>query len=167
MVMVGLISVVTIPLMLSLSSYETLAQYPGYEWNQYTLGNIGGSDSFCAQSTFAGTHSAMTIECPTNSVIDLDAIATNTDKLLLDYGIIPNTADINTYCTNAAFAEEDTDNCSHYMKDDVFMADLNACAGQQTCQLSSLDQYVWINSDTPAEAPASALTFWSASAARW
>ena len=48
MVMVGLISIVTIPLMLSLSEYGALEQYPGYEWNQYTLGNIGGADAFCA-----------------------------------------------------------------------------------------------------------------------
>jgi hypothetical protein len=48
MLLAGLISLVTIPLMLTFSSYKALDVYPGYSWNQYTLGNIGGADAFCA-----------------------------------------------------------------------------------------------------------------------
>ena len=42
-----LISIVTVPLMLSFASFDALAGMPNYDWNQYTLGNIGGSDAFC------------------------------------------------------------------------------------------------------------------------
>ena len=48
MIMVGLISLVTIPLMMTLSSFGALEQFPGYNFNQFTLGNIGGSDIFCS-----------------------------------------------------------------------------------------------------------------------
>ena len=64
MIMVGLISLVTIPLMMTLSSFGALEQFPGYDFNQYTLGNIGGSNVFCAQSAFTTAASAMLIECP-------------------------------------------------------------------------------------------------------
>ncbi len=43
----GLISIVTIPLMMTFASGGALANYAGYDWNQYTLGNIGGADSWC------------------------------------------------------------------------------------------------------------------------
>ena len=43
----GLISIVTIPLMMTFAGYGALENFAGYDWNQYTLGNIGGADSWC------------------------------------------------------------------------------------------------------------------------
>ena len=43
----GLISIVTIPLMSTFAGYGALKNFAGYDWNQYTLGNIGGADSWC------------------------------------------------------------------------------------------------------------------------
>ena len=47
MIMVGLVSLVTIPLMLKFSSFNALENYAGYDFNKYTLGNMGGADVFC------------------------------------------------------------------------------------------------------------------------
>lgn len=41
--MVGVISVATIPLMQIFATHETLKTVPGYDFNQFTLGNVGGS----------------------------------------------------------------------------------------------------------------------------
>ena len=79
MIMVGLISLVTIPLMMTLSSFGALEQFPGYNFNQYTLGNIGGSDIFCSQSVFNTQETAMQLECPVGTTIDLTTVAANTD----------------------------------------------------------------------------------------
>ena len=113
MIMVGLISVVTIPLMMTFAKFDALAAYPNYDWNQFTLGNIGGADVFCAQSTFMGPASAISIDCPSGTVVTLTKKAENTKKPILDFGIIPNTADVNTYCSNSAFT--DPENCSSFV----------------------------------------------------
>ena len=47
MIMVGLVSVVTIPLQLKFASFSALENYAGYDMNQYTLGNMGGADAYC------------------------------------------------------------------------------------------------------------------------
>ena len=47
MIMVGLVSLVTIPLQLKFASFSALENYAGYDWNQFTLGNMGGADVFC------------------------------------------------------------------------------------------------------------------------
>lgn len=132
MVMVGLISLVTVPLMMTFSSFDALAAYPGYGWNQYTLGNIGGADSFCAQSTFMGPASAIAVECPSGTVVSITKKADNTGSSILDFGIIPNTADVNTYCMNSAFT--DAANCSSYVNKVSLTRDLvSKCVGQQSC----------------------------------
>lgn len=112
MVMTGLISLVTIPLMMTFASFNALEASPGYDYNQFTLGNIGGSDAFCAQATFMGTgdKTALSVDCPNGTVINLNAVATNTGNPMFDVGIIPNTAEVNNYCMNSAFV--DPNNCS-------------------------------------------------------
>lgn len=70
-VLTFLISLVTIPLMLTFSTFNALSDFPGYSWNQYTLGNIGGSNAYCTQSTFMSQNSAMSLDCPNGSVINL------------------------------------------------------------------------------------------------
>jgi hypothetical protein len=114
MILAGLISLVTIPLMLTFSSYSALESSPGYFWNQYTLGNIGGADAYCSQQSFTGDYSAFSIECPAGTVIDISATAENTGNPIYDIGIIPSTAEVNTYCMNSAFT--DANSCSGFIK---------------------------------------------------
>lgn len=103
MVLTGIISLVTIPLMMTFASFNALQSMPGYDWNQYTLGNIGGSDAFCAQSTFMGSGkaTALTVDCPNGTVINLDKLAINTGNPMFATGIIPSNSDVNTYCLNS------------------------------------------------------------------
>jgi hypothetical protein len=82
--------------------------------------------------------SAITIDCPAGTVIDLNAKAANTDSAIFDTGIIPSTAEVNTYCQSSAFT--DAANCSSYMKKDALVTDLNTkCVGKQTCQITKLN----------------------------
>jgi len=127
--MVGIITLVLAPIMMTFASFDALATFPGYDFNQYTLGNIGGSSAVCQQATFTGKYTALSIDCPAGTVIDLTAKAENTGAAIFDYGIIPSTADVNTYCMSSAF--EDADNCSSYMNNADFDAKLNAdCVGK-------------------------------------
>ena len=133
-VLTGLISLVTIPLMLTFSSFNALETMPGYDWNQYTLGNIGGSDAFCTQSTFMSDEaSAMSLSCPNGSVINLTAQAINTGNPMFAAGIIPNTAEVNDYCLNTF---EDPDNCSSKLDTQAIQNQLQTqCVdqGKQSC----------------------------------
>ncbi len=52
MIMMSIIMIVTVPLMLIYASYDDLSTMPGYEFNAFSLGNIGGSTTVCAVSTF-------------------------------------------------------------------------------------------------------------------
>lgn len=122
MVMVGLISLVTIPLMGTFASFTALENYPGFSMNKFTLGNIGGADAFCQQSSFDLAASAFTVECKGGAVINMDAIASNTNKPIFDAGILSSAADVNTYCTNSAF--EDADNCSSYLDTSLLESEL-------------------------------------------
>ena len=112
LVMVCFITLFILPLLWIFSSYDNLAALPGYDFNQYTLGNMGGADAYCAQSGFSSKEMAIPIKCSTG-VISLDAIAVNTGKPIFDVGIIHANSSENTFCNSAAF--EDTDNCSSFL----------------------------------------------------
>ena len=139
MIMTALISLVTIPVMGTFASFSTLSSLPGYNYNQFTLGNIGGADVFCAQATFNVDETAFNVECPAGTQIDLTHRVSNGDrKAVLDYGIIPTTEKVNTYCSSSAFT--DPDNCSSYIKKQKLEDDLNSkCVGKDHCMLSKLN----------------------------
>ena len=71
MIMVGLISLVTVPLMHIFSGQQALIKYPDYNYNQYTLGNIGGSGVSCVQATFESEKTALKLDCPWGTNINL------------------------------------------------------------------------------------------------
>jgi len=136
MIMVGLISLVTIPLMGTFASFDALESYPNFSMNKYTLGNIGGADAFCQQSSFDLAASAFNIECKGGAVINMDAIAQNTNKPIFDAGIISADADVNTYCSRTAFT--DSQSCSDYLDMDLLTSELNACNGKAECKITNL-----------------------------
>ena len=74
MIMTLIITGCLVPLMLVYSNHDALVDLPNYGWNQYTLGNIGGADTFCAQSTFQSPEMAIPIKC-SSGLIDLDAVS--------------------------------------------------------------------------------------------
>ena len=48
MCMMGLIMVLSVPLMLTYASFDDLKYASGdYAWNQYSLGNMGGAEAIC------------------------------------------------------------------------------------------------------------------------
>ena len=146
-----LISVVTIPLMMTFASFDGLKNQPNYSWNQYTLGNIGGSDAFCTQATFMGQGVAtvMSIDCPNGTVINLDKKAINTGSPMFAAGIIPSNSEVNDYCLNTF---EDPENCSSKLDQQALKNYIQIeCVdkGSQTCQIANLKQY--LNVDPPKD----------------
>ena len=102
-----------IPLMCVFSKSESLAKLPGYDFNQFTLGNLGGSSISCVQAKFNSAKTDMQIDCPWNTLISVTAIAQNTNKAIYDAGILNSADKVSTYCSNDAF--EDPDDCTQYL----------------------------------------------------
>ena len=70
--MVGIISVFMAWPMMALPQFEGLASYPSYETNRFTLGNIGGAKSVCAQARI-DKHNSLMLDCGPGTYIDLEA----------------------------------------------------------------------------------------------
>jgi len=82
-----------------------------------------------------GDYSAFSIDCPAGTVIDITAKAENTGKAIYEVGIIPSTADVNTYCSNTAFT--DTNDCSSKVDTSKFRTTLqDSCVGKSSCQIT-------------------------------
>ena len=134
MKMVVLIMFVTVPLMMTYGQFDALASFPGYEYNKYTLGNVGGADAVCTQATFTHDATALSIDCPAGTTVSLNAVAQNTGAPIFDVGIISVDAPVNTYCANSAFSAEEGNVCSHHIKKDLLFGDLKTkCVGQSNC----------------------------------
>ena len=125
MVMVGLISLVTIPIMYFYSTFGALGVYPGYEYNMYSLGNIGGASAFCTQATFMPDATAFQIRCPMGTLIDTQAVAHNTGRPMFEAGLISIDAEVNTYCTNSVTDGHSPGKCSAYLNRDRLAESLN------------------------------------------
>jgi len=52
LIMMGVITVISIPLMCIYASHDDLWHYPKYYFNRYSLGNMGGSTAICAHSSY-------------------------------------------------------------------------------------------------------------------
>jgi len=140
LIMVGLITCVTIPLMLIYSSYDDLAGVLGYDFNQYTLGNMGGAVAFCAQSTFKTEQMGIPIKC-TTGVISISAVGENTGKPIYDFGVIPKSSESSNYCTNESF--KDPARCSDYLDTNAIETALKAdCVGKASCTLTGLSTFI-------------------------
>ena len=133
MVMTFLISCIMVPLMLSYSKFSALENFPGYTINQYTMGNVGGASSFCAHAKFETMMSALSIDCPNETLIaKLDTIADNTQKPVYEVGIIASTTEDKTFCSNSALGDD------NFCKDLIDRTELDKflttdCVGKQSC----------------------------------
>lgn len=76
-----------------------------YMVNQYSLGNLGGSEAICKVNSI-GANVPMSLSC-TTGVIDFDTISDKTGKRVFDAGIIPISQPVSTYCSRDAFVDED------------------------------------------------------------
>ena len=85
--MVGIISVLMVLPMWKLSELDGLSSYPSYATNKYTLGNIGGAQSICAQAR--PEQNSLVLDCNDGTYIDLDAKAGNHGEQIFDLGLIP------------------------------------------------------------------------------
>ena len=118
-------------------------------FNQFTLGNMGGSDAICEISPINKAHSdrnsVMPLTC-TSGLIQIDYIADNTQAPIFEAGIIPDYTEVSTYCTNRVF--DDPAQCTSFLDIDSLKADINAkCVGQSKCSLKNMSQY--LNMDAP------------------
>ena len=140
LIMTAWLLIIIVPLMLMFASYDDLKLLPGYSFNQYSLGNMGGTDAFCGISTFHDDGMAIPIQC-TTGIIDIDAVGEETGKPIFDAGIIPKSSSVNTYCANSAF--EDPAKCSSYLKKDKLTQDIKSeCIGKKQCQIKNLSSYI-------------------------
>ena len=139
MVMMGVIMLISIPLMMLFASYDDLKQIPGYSFNQYSLGNVGGSTAICSTSAFTSDQN-MPLSC-TSGLITIDAIATNTEAPIFEVGIVPTAIKVNTHCANSAF--EDPAQCSKFVDKDALHNYLDTeCVGKKQCSIKQLNQFV-------------------------
>ena len=70
-----IISCLAIPMMYYFSLFNGTKGSVGYYFSQFTLGNIGGSSTFCTQTHFnGGADSSIMMQC-TSGNLDLDATA--------------------------------------------------------------------------------------------
>ena len=138
MVMMGLVMLISLPLMMIYASYDDLKQLPGYNFNRYSLGNLGGSNAVCGTSEF--THGQyMPLSC-SSGLITIDAIASNTNAPIFEVGIVPTAIKVNTYCTNTF---EDPAQCSKFVNKDALRSYLNTeCVGKQSCYITKLLPFV-------------------------
>ena len=72
MILMSLLMVLSIPLMIAYASYNDLEHYTEYNWNQFSLGNMGGSHAICKSSEFNSEKEKPTILSCTTGVISLD-----------------------------------------------------------------------------------------------
>ena len=75
-----------------------------YIWNQYSLGNLGGSEAICKVNSI-GANVPMSLSC-TTGVIDFDTISDKTGKRVFDAGIVPISQTVSTYCSREAFNDK-------------------------------------------------------------
>ena len=135
--MVGIISVFMVWPMMTLSQFEGLASYSSYGANRYTLGNIGGAESVCAQARIDNQNSLI-LDCGPGTYIDLEAKAANNGDPIFDLGLIPYGSQISTFCSYHNAADEDI--CGSTMLDKLkFYQDaMDQCHGQTHCVIEDV-----------------------------
>jgi len=137
--------IVTIPLMLIYSSHGALADKPGYSFNQYTLGNFGGSNAICAISTFEENDMTIPLSCPVGN-IQIVNVAINTGLPIFDAGIIHASNSVSTVCTNTVL--EDPNKCSNFLNKDKLKYYLaKYCVGKDQCTIKNLSSFVMSNKE--------------------
>jgi len=73
--------------------------------------------------------------------MDMSAVGEYSDSLVFDFGIVPSTVDVNNYCTNTAFTDDNK--CTSFIKSTKLTDDITSkCQGKSTCTLTSLSDYV-------------------------
>jgi len=75
------ISLFALPLMFHFVSYGAYDNAPRNYFTQFSLGNMGGSNTFCAQSPLASDKSIINMRCSTG-LLDVNAISTSKNKRL-------------------------------------------------------------------------------------
>ena len=144
------ISIVTLPAMYIFSSYSALSTSPTYAFDQYSLGNMGGSSITCGQVPLAVPGAVLSLSCTTGTI---QTSATTSDgSLAFQSGIIPNNALQSNYCSAAAVqVPEGSDSiaiCSALFDADQVMSHVAGnCDGQQTCSVSFNSASTGFNSE--------------------
>jgi hypothetical protein len=133
------ISIVTLPAMYIFSSYSALSTSATYMFDQFSLGNMGGSSITCGQVPLAVPGAVLSLSCTTGTI---QTTATTSDgSLAFQSGIIPSNALQSNYCSAAAVqVAEGSDSislCSSLFNADAVMDHVAAnCDGLQTCSIS-------------------------------
>ena len=97
-----------------------------YMWNQYSLGNLGGSEAICKVNSISA-NIPMTLSC-TTGVIDFETRSDKTGKRIFDAGIVPISQPVSTICSREAF--NDLEECSKHVDKDILLRHIEKdCAG--------------------------------------
>ena len=78
----------------------------------FSMGNLGGSSTYCAQGFYQEENSDMILQCSTGA-LSLTATAQTNGEEIFQAGIIPQSAELTNYCAVSAFP--DPANCSGYV----------------------------------------------------
>ena len=86
---------------------------------------------------------ALRLECPLDTALDFDAIASKSGELLFDMGVLPRDSAINTYC--ATIEDSNMMKCQKYVDKEAFYAQIKAeCQGKRTCMFHDLKAHISI-----------------------
>ena len=85
----------------------------------------------------------MAINCPTG-LLSMDTKGYQTDELIFDAGIIPDSSLVNNYCSNSAF--NDARDCSSYIGQHILRKLIEEnCIGKKSCVIGDLHQFINMN----------------------
>lgn len=134
--MMVFLTVVTIPACYIYGSYSTLSPYVMFD--NYSLGNMGGSSIACGNVPLAVPGAVLTLSCPAGTI--QTSATTSNGSLAFQTGIIPDDALASNYCMTSAIqvpAGSDTvAQCAQYFNVDAVTAAVAAtCNGQTSCSI--------------------------------
>jgi len=111
----------------SQNQQKALITQPKYTFTQFTLGNMGGDDVFCASKRRAAK--SITIDCTVGQIL--------TDKA--KFGVMSSQVSEKVYCEEPAMwaVEPKTNaNCTAEVDEAEIKRQLKSCAGDYTCTLN-------------------------------
>lgn len=115
--------------MIEFGSHSGLEKEPRYIFNQFSLGNMGGTSVECVHKPIKET--SFTLKCYYGNVQPTKA----------DFGILSTTLDKQNYCTNKAIWEGDNSkktkaDCTSLMDKTYIQDQLDKCAHKPNCTIA-------------------------------
>lgn len=140
--MMFFITLVTIPVMAIYSSSSNLKPYIMFD--NFTLGNLGGSSIACGQVPLATQEAGLQLACPTGYI--QTGATTSDGQQAIQIGLIPSDALASNYCTVSAIESNSLATCAGMVNVDGFTSMIAAQNGAQNVFLKMYDADGHLNS---------------------